>query len=279
MEKKDMTILVGNNSKTYRFFITINGKLEEAPIKKVENQSVVDIYKKVLNNFFYECSEEKTKRKRLTYVGYNTFKPNRKSEEYLGIKLQNSKEEKLNIYFTSKSLEAFDNLDRWIQQIKVSDFNDYANEYIEKNSVRRMTIRPAIDDKSSIVYIFDNEEYNSLRIQRQLGYYYRKSGHVIDELDVANICNIIRKFINHNLENHPRYEYNDILRIKCDKKIHLEIKDGDLIDQLEKKRILDDLWLVMNGVIEKMPLQEESILQKEELKRKRIKYLERKNLP
>lgn len=48
----------------------------------------------------------------------------------------------------------------------------------------------------------------------------------------------------------------------------------DLIHQLEKMRILDDLWLMMHGVIEKMPLQEESMSEKEELKRKRVKYLE-----
>lgn len=281
---KEMTILVGKHAGSeidpkdtfyYRFYEGVNGKLEKSSIKKKNKQSTTDLYENILSNFLTDEEQEKF----LTYVGYNTIRPNQSKEQYLGLTLQNSKEEKLNIYFTTKSLRAFDDLEELMQLIKKRDFCNYASNYIDQNSVRKMTIRPSIDDRSSIVYIFDNEEYNSLRIQRQLGYYYRKSGHVIDELDVANICNIIRKFINHNLENHPRYEYNDILRIKCDKKIQLEIKDGDLIDQLEKKRILDDLWLVMNGVIEKMPLQEESILQKEELKRKRIKYLERKNLP
>lgn len=275
MQKKEMTILIGNNSKTYRFLYKIDGKLEDAFIEKKEEQSTIDIYENILSHFLADEKNEKF----LTFVGYNTIRPNQSKEEYLGLTLQNSKEEKLNIYFTAKSLEAFNDLEELMQLIKKRDFCNYASNYIDQNGVRKMTIRPSIDDRSSIVYIFDNEEYNSLRIQRQLGYYYRKSGHVIDELDVENICNIIRKFINHNLENHPRYEYNDILRIKCDKKILLEIRDGDLIDQLEKKRVLNDLWLVMNGVIEKMPSQEESILQKEELKRKRIKYLERKKLP
>lgn len=275
MQKKEMTILIGNNSKTYRFLYKIDGKLEDAFIEKKEEQSTIDIYENILSHFLADEKNEKF----LTFVGYNTIRPNQSKEEYLGLTLQNSKEEKLNIYFTSKSLEAFNDLEELMQLIKKRDFCNYASNYIDQNGVRKMTIRPSIDDRSSIVYIFDNEEYNSLRIQRQLGYYYRKSGHVIDELDVENICNIIRKFINHNLENHPRYEYNDILRIKCNKKIYLEIKDGDLIDQLEKKRIINDLWLVINGIIEKMPSQEESILQKEELKRKRIKYLERKKLP
>lgn len=281
---KEMTILVGKHVGSgidprdtfyYRFYEVINGKLEKSLIKKKGKQSTIDIYENILSHFLADEKNEKF----LTFVGYNTIRPNQSKEEYLGLTLQNNKEEKLNIYFTSKSLEAFNDLEELMQLIKKRDFCNYASNYIDQNGVRKMTIRPSIDDRSSIVYIFDNEEYNSLRIQRQLGYYYRKSGHVIDELDVENICNIIRKFINHNLENHPRYEYNDILRIKCDKKIYLEIKDGDLIDQLEKKRIINDLWLVMNGVIEKMPSQEESILQKEELKRKRIKYLERKKLP
>lgn len=43
-------------------------------------------------------------------------------------------------------------------------------------------------------------------------------------------------------------------------------------------RILDDLWLVMHGVIDQMPLQEESMSEKEELKRKRVKYLKDKKL-
>lgn len=282
MSKKEMTILVRKHPRNkiiardtfyYRFYEVVNGKLEEISIERKRNQSTIDIYENILSDFLVDTKKEKF----LTYVGYNTFKPHR--EEYLGIKLQNSEGEKLNIYFTSKALEAFDILEQLIQFIKIHDFYDYASEHIEQDRVKRITIRPSVDDRSSITYIFDNEEYNSLRIQRQLGYYYRKNGHIIDEIDLWNICNIIRRFINSNLENHPKHEYSDMLRIKCDKKITLEVKDIDLIHQLEKMRILDDLWLVMQGVIEKMPLQEESMSEKEELKRKRIKYLETKNLP
>lgn len=274
-----MTILVGKRPGNklittdtfyYRFYEVENGKLEKAFIDRKWNQSTIDIYEAILSDFMVDNKKEKL----LTYIGYNTFKPDR--EEYLGIKLQNSEEEKLNIYFTSKALKAFENLEHLIQFIKMRDFYEYAMNSMEKEEVEKLVIHPSLD-RSSITYIRDNEEYNSLRIQKQLGYYYRKNDHTIDEIELWNICNIIRQFINLNLENHPSYEYSDILRIKCDDKICLELRDDDLIDQLEKMRILDDLWLVMHGVINQMPLQEESMSEKEELKRKRVKYLQDKN--
>lgn len=277
MYPKEMTILVGKHSGNkliatdtfyYSFYEVIDGNLKKVEINKKWNQSTMDIYEMILIHFFVNNQKEKF----LTYVGYNTFKPNR--EEYLGLRLQNSEEEKLNIYFTTKALEAFEQFVKLIEMMKCRDFYEYAAHIISKKDVEKVVIRPSFEVKSSIAYIEDNEEYNFLRIQKQLEYYYRKSGNIIDAIDLENICKIIREFINFNLENHPRYEYSNILRIKCDKKITLEVKDVDLIHQLEKMRILDDLWLVMHGIIEKMPLQEESMSEKEELKRKRVKYLE-----
>lgn len=275
MFKKEMTILINKYADTFwcRFFDVVNGKLVKASIEQKWYQSTIDIYENILTNFFIGIKKEKF----LTYIGYTTLKPN--DEEYLGIKIQNSEEEKLNIYFTSKILSEFVKLDRLMQIMKMSDFYHYATRYIEKEPIEKIAIRPSADDRSSITYISDNKEYNSLRIKRQLGYYYRKNNSNIDEVDVWNICNIIRHFINSNIKSHPRYEYNETLKIICNPNVFLEIEDSDLIDQLEKKRILDDLWLVMHGVIKKMPLQEESLNKKEELKRKRRKYLKEKNLP
>lgn len=217
-----MTILVGKHSGNqlitsdtfrYSFYEVINGNLKKADINKKWNQSTIDIYEMILTHFFVNNQKEKF----LTYVGYNTFKPNR--EEYLGLRLQNSEEKKLNIYFTTKALEAFEQFVKLMEMIKCRDFYEYAIHTIAKKDVEKVVIRPSFDDKSSIAYIKDNEEYNSLRIQKQLEYYYRKNSRDIDEVDLWNICNIIRNFVNMNLKYHPRYEYSNILRIKCDEKI------------------------------------------------------------
>lgn len=244
----------------------INGNLKKVDINKKWDQSTIDIYENIVTDFLAN--------KRLVFIKYDTFKLPKRKDEYLGMKLQNEKEEQLNIYFTSNALHAFEQFVKLIEMMKCHDFYEYAIYTIAKKDVERVVIRPSLDDKSSVAYIEDNEEYNSLRIQKQLEYYYRKNGHDIDEVDLWTICNIIRNFVDMNLNYHPWYEYSNILRIKCDKKIMLEVKDFDLIHQLEKMRILDDLWLVMRGVIEKMPLQEESLSEKEKLKRKRVKYLE-----
>lgn len=216
MFKKEMTILVGKHSKNkiiatdtfyYRFYEVVNGKLEKNALDLKRNQSTMDIYEAILSEFLVDNEKEKL----LTYMGYSIFKLGKK--EYLGIKMQNSEKEKLNIYFTYNALDALKQLVKLIEILKYRDFYEYAINSMEKEEVEKIVICPSFD-RSSINYILDNKEYNSLRIQKQLGYYYRKNDYTIDEVDLWNICNIIRIFINFNLENHPRYEYSDVLRIK-----------------------------------------------------------------
>lgn len=119
---------------------------------------------------------------------------------------------------------------------------------------------------------------NYFRKRKELGYYYRKNGSFIDESDIEIICVLIRNFININLEHHPYYVYKqnpNHLFIYCNTNVYIEIIDEDLINQLEKSRIIDDLWLVMNKIIKEMPSQESSIIQKEELIRKKVRFKEK----
>lgn len=269
-----MTILVGknNNSNFYRFFITRDGVLKQAAILRNKRQATKDIYKNIVTDFFNN--------KKLIFIKYDTIKPLKRSEEYLGFKLQNVEEEKLNIYFTSKTLDAFTELEKTIEHIKCQDFYEYAMKPIKKDIVERFSLHPTTDERSSILYILGDFQNCYIQTTKQLGYYYRKSKNRIDEWDLWTLLAIIREYINLNIENNPYYEYNKkehkeyYLIIHGSAKSYIEIKDQDLIIEIEKSRLLDDLWLVMHGVIEKMPLQEESISEKEELKRKRVKYLE-----
>lgn len=280
MHNKEITILVGyhkgnnlisENCLYYRFFNVKDGVVNKIMINRKRNESTIDYYEELLNNFFVD--------KKLISVGYDTLKMTKYSEEYLGVKLVNASEEKLNIYFTSNALYAFSEIENLIAQIKSRDFYEYAINPISKNIVERMTIRPSDGDRSSILYVLNNSNTSYLNIAKQLGYYYRKNNHEIDQDDLQIIFSLIRYFINTNIDSNPYYEYTkDFLFIKCNKNAFIEINDVDLIDEIEKSRILDDLWLVMHNLIPKMPLQEESIKEKEELKRIRTRYLESKHL-
>lgn len=269
-----MVVLVGKNhsSDYYRFFILNNGKLEQVPIYREKYQSTKEIYDNFITKFLLE--------KLLVSVKYNTFRLNKNSEEYLGLELQNSYEEKFSVYFTSKALKTFTEFEHFIDNRKKQDFYEYAAHPIEKNMVERFTFRPTIEERSSVLYILNNLRYDYFQIRKQLGYYYRKNKENIDESDLSIIYSIIRYFINCRIKSHPYYEYKknvktnlDDLFIRTDDKAYIEIMDQDLIKKIEKARIIDDLCLVMHGGIDRMPLQEESINEKEELKRKRVKYL------
>lgn len=278
MQDKEITILVNyryfikNEVKDYliyQIYSVKDGRLCKMNIDKKKDEKTIDIYENILADFLID--------KKLIAVSYDTFKMSKSGEEYLGLKLVNDLEEKLNVYFNSKSLYAFSDLENLVSLIKSQDFFRYAQNPISKNIVERMTIRPSDGDRSSILYIFNNNQYSYFNIQKQLGFYYRKNNHLIDEVDLQIIFSLIRYFINCNLENNPYYEYmKDFLFIKCNKNACIEINDLDLIEKIEKARILDDLWLVMHNLIERMPNQEESLNQKENLKRIRTKYLESK---
>lgn len=271
--KHSGNILIPNDTLYYRFFVNKNGVMEKIQIEK-KKIPTIEVYEKILADFFIN--------KQLISVGYGTFQKNVKEEEYLGIKLQNNEEEKLNVYFSSKALDGFRKLEQLVQIIKLNDFYEYAKKAIDKNRIERFTLRSAKEERSSILYIRNNLQNNYFRhIEKELGYYYRKNNGQIDKNDLWTIFTIIRYFINKNLRNNPYYIYNsnpqkkkDILVIRGNENSFIEIEDQDLIREIEKARIIDDLWLLMHNVIDKMPLQEESISEKEVLKRKRMKYLE-----
>ncbi len=183
---------------------------------------------------------------------------------------------------------------RFIQHKKETDYYENAKQYIVEQEVERFVFYPSVNDRSEVLYIRDNEEYNMLRIQKQLGYYYRKSKKEIDASDLYIVLKLIRLFINSNLEFNPKYSYQTNysklsseemalsklkfrtinLKIECDTKAFIEITDEDLITEIEHARILDDLWLVMNGVIKQMPLQEDSLKEKEFLLERKRKFLQ-----
>lgn len=212
------------------------------------------------------------------------MKPTRQSEEYFGLKLQNSNREKLNIYFTSRVLFAFQEVESLIQGIKYKDFYEYAAMRIENRALDQITFRCSETDRSEIYYTLKNKGYSSKKL-KCLCYSYRKINAVIDEIDLWTILNLIRLFINSNLPYQPKYEYitkedqnsnkvSHTLKIGCNTNAFIEIKDNELITQIEKNRIIDDLWLVMHHVIDKMPIQEESMAEKEVLLERRRKYFD-----
>ncbi len=282
MYPKELVILVGKHTANhliqkdcsyYRFYIVKDGILKQEFPEKKRKETTKVVYETIFAHFL--------KNKKLISVAYDTFQMTSNTEEYIGLKLQNNEEEKLSIFFTSKALNAFTKLEQSILSIKMRDFYLYTIDPIEKDIVERMVLRPSSDERSSVLYIRNNLRYNLFHIQKQLGYYYKKIGNKIDESDLCLLFSIIRYFINQNLENNPNYEYKQNsqktsyhLRIHCNLKSYIEIIDDDLIREIEKSRILDDLWLLQHALIEKMPLQEDSIASKEELKRKRRKYLE-----
>lgn len=280
MDTKEITILVGKHKGNdlipkdtlyYRFFVNIDGNFLPYTTKRKKKQPTKEIYEEILKSFLMN--------EQLISIKYDTFCISKRGEECLGLELQNTKEEKLNVYFTSNALSAFAEFENFIENRKTQDFYEYAKHPIEKNMVERLTFRPTLEERSSILYILNNLRYDYFQIRKQLGYYYRKNNRNIDESDLNIIYSIIRYFINFHLERHPYYEYKKSLKtntynliIHCGEKSFIEIIDPDLIQKVESARIIDDLWLVKHGIIDRMPSQEESMRDKEELKRKKALY-------
>ena len=185
------------------------------------------------------------------------------SQQYQGIRLQNDQEERLNLYFSEHVLLEYEETLRFYQQRKQQDFLSYALNPIEKHMVKRMTVRPSMASKSNVIYIRDNYQYaSSLWKEQQFGYYYQEKEQKVDSEDLLLILELIRSFINCNLNRNPHYEYkmdsrgNTLsLHIQCDSGEIIEIIGDSLIHSLEKAAIIDDLWKVMHQKIEKMPKQ------------------------
>lgn len=185
MEKKELVVLVGKHSGNslistdtfyFRFFTKENRKLIRYEVDKKTNETTKGVFERLFQQFL---------QKKLISVGYDTYK---KKEEYYGLKLQNEEENQLSIYFTSKALEVFSQFEEYIEQRKIQDFQKYAQRPIDKNMVNRFSLRPTLEDRSSILYILDDQKINYFRKRKELGYYYRKKNGQIDSVDVKIIC-------------------------------------------------------------------------------------------
>lgn len=259
MYPRDISIYIGECigfcDKKYlncRFIFSEDGFIRDKHILKKDFQNTLCLYNDIQKEFLTN--------KTLISLGYESLKISR---QYMGIKLQNSQEERLNIYFCEELKSIYQDTINYYKQIKQKDFLEYASNPIKKHVVKKMIIRQAVDNRSGIIYIFNNEEYSSsLLKEKQLGYYYRKKDGIIDKDDLASILYLIRYFINCNLDRKPNYEYRldcnyktSALYIKCDSGEKIEIVDNDLIDIIEKTGLIDDLWRVKNQKIDKMPKQ------------------------
>lgn len=263
---KDLVVLVGlysgnklipNKTLYYRFLVNKNGELKETKIFKTRINTA-DAFESILTYFFVN--------KKLISESYDIRKISPNSVEYFGIKLENSKGEKLNIYYSSKALSFAEDIGYLTAPIKYRDFYEYSKKHIDKGIVNRMTIRPG-SEKSQILYVFDNGESSYLQKRRELGIYYRESQGNIDRIDLSLILSLIRYFINAHLGVSLYYKYEGYkLFIGVVNGPYIGMKNENLIDAIEKSRILDDLWLLMHGLIKEMPSQEESIENKEMLR-------------
>ena len=237
-----------------KFLCSKVGKPREVRLLKKSFPNSMTLYEKIKDDFLDD--------KQLTSLGYDIYTVGH-GNDYMGLQMINSAEQRLSVYFSEKVLPFYEKEYDFFQQQKQHDFFEYAANPIKGGVVDKMTIRSAIDDRSGVVYVFDNYQYcSSYHKSKQLGYYYRKSQNQIDEGDLMTILELIRLFINSNLADNPHYEYKlnhkyqtMVLRIVCDSGKFIEITDSDLIDKIEKAAIIDDLWKIMHHKIDEMPKQ------------------------
>lgn len=254
--------LIPNDYFSYKFFIVKDGIVKNISIKRKEKESTIDIYEKILTNFFVD--------KKLISISYDYKNKIRNQEERLGIKLENDYGDKLSVYATSSALDVIASLEKLIEPIKKIDYLKFVKRIILIGETKKIVMKPSCMEKSAIVNVTYNNFY-----QNQLGYYYQNINGKILESDLWLICTIIREFINNSIINNEEvtYLYTKSELFIRNNSSYIEISDSDLIRELEHNRIIDDLWLVNKKVIDCMPTQEESMTTKENLKRKREIYL------
>ncbi len=261
----------------YRFLLSKEGRIRNKPLQKKDFQNTKDLYKQIIHEFLED--------KLLIFYKDNTKQIGHGNDAYLGMCLQNEKGEILNLYYSGNALFLYNEMKKEIEKKKQKDFLKYGEKNIKEQTVERIVFYPSVDDRSSILYIEDNEEYDNYhkRIQNQLGYYYKKTKYAIEEKDIQNIVKIIRMYINTHIFLNPKYKYSynakfqtTGLVIYFENGYLIDIKDLDLIEKIEKKGIIDDLWLVMHQLTDKMPEKNASFEEKELLLVKKKKYLQRK---
>ena len=247
-------VLFPDDTLYYKFLLSDTGVPREVRLTKKCFPNTVSLYEKIKYDFLDN--------KYLISFGYDICTIG-KNNDFIGLRLMNSEEQRLNVYFSQNVLSDYEKEFEIFRRQKQYDFLEYASNPIRKGIVDKMTIRPAVDDRSGVVYVFDNYQYcSSYHKSKQLGYYYRKNNNQIDEDDLEIILELIRLFINNNLDDNPHYEYKlnnkyqtEILRIVCDSGKIIEMTDNDLIDRIEKAGIIDGLWKIMHREIDKMPKQ------------------------
>lgn len=260
MYPRDISVFVGlhkgnclfhDDTSYCRFQFSKGGKFRNPVLFKKDFSNTVALYDSVLNEFLKSW---------MISFGYDTVKI---ENEYQGLRLRNMKEEQLNIYFSKDMLSEYQKTIDFLQQRKQQDFFNYCSRAISRRIVKEMTIRPAVDDRSGVIYIFDNDETSpSLKKDKQLGYYYRQKDGVVDPGDMKLILDLIRLFINCNLDQEFSYNYQlnsnlqtDKLCIHCSGGEKIEIIGDNLIYPLEKEGVIDDLHKVIHHEIDKMPKQ------------------------
>lgn len=240
--------LFDDNPIYYRFSFSKEGEVRKEKLYKKEIPNTSVLVEKIKSNFL--------ENKQLISLGYHYLCDN---QIYNGIKLVNTLEERLNIYFPLNETSLFNkNRDFFIEKKKV-DFISYATKPIEKNVVDFIKIRPRSEHKSNILYTFNNYELSSYKKKKILEYYYSVNDD-FNKNDFEIIMKIIYEYINNYLEEHPIYHYNldrnyqtISLEIKFDSGKKIEIMGNELIDYLEKNCLIDNLYKLQIMKITEMP--------------------------
>lgn len=261
MYPKDISMFVGlhkgncllPDDKAYcRFVFSTEATPRNTILLKKNFNNTMELYHGILEEFLKSW---------ITSFGYDTVKID---NEYKGIRLHNMNEEQLNIYFSKDMLDEYQRTVDSLQGRKRQDFFNYCSRAISRKAVQRMCIRPTVDDRSGVVYVFNNDEFYSpsMKKDRQLGYYYREKDGMVDSDDIKIVHDLIRLFINCNLEKEFSYNYTlnskfqtISLHINCNSGESIEVAGDNIIYPLEKLGLIDDLHKLIEHKIEKMPKQ------------------------
>lgn len=228
----------------YKFQVSKTNLRKETLLKK-DFPNTSSIYKMIKEDFI--------KGKKIISIEH---KRKKLEIEYEGIQLENNKGENLEIYFSKMAMQEYQKEKEKFTKIRMYDFYRYARKAIKKDIVDTMTIRPSFIKRSQVLYILNNLETSSLLKEKYLGYHYEKG----NPLDYFIISDLIRYFINSHIEENPKYIYNEdaqyqtvSLKICFESGKVIEIIGNDLIDFLEKNRLIDDLYDLNKKDINKMP--------------------------
>ncbi len=239
-------IYVNNSVDICRFKFSKEGLERDSKLNNQAIPNTMSLYNAIKKEF---CEESY-----ITWLKFVDIKTNGK--EYSGIEIKNECDRKLNIYFDGSVEEKRKITEDYFRGVKDNDLFEYSSNLINKdNGVRNFVIRPAVENKSNILYILDNEEYsNSFFVFRKLGYYYNQNQDRIDVGDYNNITKLIELFLNKNMKIFRGYAYSydgkcitKSLKFDFMRRISLEIVGKELIAALEKQYLIDNISFLMNS--------------------------------